>query len=190
MGCPICEVVDIVVLIDRSASMSGMEDETVGAFNSFLAEQKEVKGEAVLTLVLFDHREEIIHFQTPLNQVEPLTRSVYTIGGNTSMYDCLGNVMSAMKYANKSGKAIFLIQSDGQENTSQLYNGSRIKQMIAAGEEAGWDFQFIGTGIDAIVEGSKFGLQASKCASVSKDFGGFADYGRTISSTSTSYRSK
>ena len=184
------DIVDIVVLIDRSASMSGMEDETVGAFNSFLADQKKVEGEAVLTLVLFDHQEEIIHFQTPLNQIEPLTRSVYTIGGNTSMYDCLGNVMSAMKYANKSGKVIFLIQSDGQENTSQLYNGSRIKKMISEGEEAGWDFEFIGTGIDAITEGAKFGLAAGKCMSVGKTTRGFETYGSTISTTSTTYRGK
>lgn len=193
MGCPNCEVVgvvDIVVLIDRSGSMADMEAETIGAFNAFLKDQKAVEGEAVLTLVLFDNSEEVICYRKPLRDVKPLTSEIYYTRGSTSLYDCMGGLMCAISYANQSDKAIFLIQSDGMENTSVNYSGSQIRKMIAEKEELGWDFQFIGTGIDAIQEGAKFGLQASKCMSIDKTTRGFELYGSTISSTSTTYRSK
>lgn len=184
------EVVDIIVLIDRSGSMAGMEQETIGAFNAFLKDQKACDGApAVLTLVLFDHEEEVIHFRTPLSKVKKLTTKDYEVRGSTSMYDCIGNLIKAVSYANESGKAIVLIQSDGMENTSTLYSGGLIKKMIAEKETNGWDINFIGTGIDAITEGDKFGLQQNKCFSVDKNARGFELYGSTMSVASTSYRS-
>ncbi len=184
------KLVDLVVLMDRSASMSGFEDETIGAFNAFLREQKEVEGDAVLTLVLFDHEQEVIHYRTPIQEVEEISRSTYYTRGNTAMYDCFGGVISALEYANTSDKVLFLIQSDGEENCSIQYSGSLLKSKIAEKEKIGWDFQFIGTGIDAIREGSKFGMSSGKCMSLGKNARGFEAMGATISSVSTGYRTK
>ncbi len=184
------KLVDLVVLIDRSASMSGFEDETIGAFNAFLEEQKKVEGEAVLTLVLFDHEQEVIHYRIPIQEVKEITRHTYYTRGNTAMYDCFGGVISALEYANTSDKVLFLIQSDGQENCSIQYSGSHLRKKIAEKEKQGWDFQFIGTGIDAIKEGDKFGLSSAKCMSLGKNARGFEAMGATISSVSTGYRTE
>ena len=98
--------------------------------------------------------------------------------------------MSAIGYANESNRAIFLIQTDGQENSSTQYGGTQIKKMIATAEARGWDFQFIGTGVDAIQEGEKFGLHASKCETFAKTTRGFEMMGSSLSTVSTSYRTK
>ncbi len=184
------EVVDIVVLIDKSASMGGMEEETIGAFNAFLKEQKQVEGEALLTLVLFDHEKECIHFREPLDNIENLTPNIYHVRGNTSLYDCIGSVIETMEFATKSNHVIFLIQSDGQENTSRLYSSSHVTRLIKNAEKSGWEFQFIGTGIDAIVEGNKFGLRSNSCLSVAKNDIGFQEYGTTINCCTTDYRER
>lgn len=190
MGCPHCEAVDIVVIMDRSGSMSGVEDDTIGAFNSFLKEQKEVPGDAKLTLILFDDKIEVVHDRVDIKRVMSLTKNIYFVRGSTALYDAIGHAIAVTDIANKSNKVIFLIQSDGFENSSREFTGSQVKRLISEREEAGWDFNFIGTGIDAIVEGAKFGMQSIKCASYSKSSADFAVVGSTMSTTSTNYRTK
>ena len=182
------DVVDIVVLIDRSASMGRMEEETIGAFNAFLKEQKEVEGEALLTLVLFDHEQEVICFREPLHTVEDLTAKSYFVRGNTAMYDCIGAALDTISWANTNGRVIFLIQSDGQENTSTLYNGSLLRRKIRDKEKLGWEFNFVGTGIDAINEGAKFGLRRESCLNTTMDSAGFETYASNISASTRSFR--
>ncbi|MCP4392711.1 MAG: VWA domain-containing protein [Alphaproteobacteria bacterium] len=184
------DVVDIVVLIDKSASMGGMEEETIGAFNAFLKEQKQVDGNALLTLVLFDHEKECLHFREHLENIENLTTNTYSVRGNTSLYDCIGSVIETMLFSTKSNNVIFLIQSDGQENTSKLYSSSHVTRLIKDCEKLGWEFQFIGTGIDAIAEGSKFGMKATACLSVAKSDIGFQEYSTTIDCCTKAYRAK
>ncbi|MCP3921282.1 MAG: VWA domain-containing protein [Desulfobacterales bacterium] len=181
------EVLDVVVLIDKSASMGGMEEETIGAFNSFLQEQRNLEIEAYLTLILFDHEKECIYFREPLDRAEELTSNIYKVRGNTAMYDCMGLAIEAIALANKSDNVLFLIQSDGQENSSRMYSGSNIKQLISDSEKAGWQFNFIGTGIDAFEEGSKFGLRANSCLSVAKSARGFETYGATMDCCTKAY---
>lgn len=184
------DVVDIVVLIDKSMSMHGMEEETIGAFNGFLKEQLEVEGEAVLTLILFDHEAVAPYFRVPLNLIEDLTLETYQVRGSTAMYDAIGSAIEVMNLASQSNEVIFLIQSDGQENCSKRYGGDALSRTIAEKEKLGWDFQFIGTGIDAIKEGSKFGMRSGGCASVLKSAEGFDAYGATMTLNTTSYRTK
>ena len=184
------EVVDIVVLIDKSFSMGGMIDETIGAFNGFLKEQREIEGEALLTLILFDHECEAPYFQVPLDFVEDLTRETYQVRGNTAMYDAIGLAIDVMELANKSEKVIFLIQSDGQENSSTLYSGDLLARRIKAQEKLGWDFKFIGTGIDAIKEGSKFGLRTNSCTTFDMSGEGIHDGFASMDVSATAYRTK
>lgn len=184
------QLVDIVVLVDRSGSMFGMEDETIGALNAFIKEQKKLPGEARLTTVFFDNQYDIIHNLVDLQDVDPITRDEYFCRGATSMYDAIGRAICSIQVHNKSNKVVFLIQSDGQENTSVEYTATQIKTLIKAKEDQGWDFTFIGTGVDAMVEGSKYGMDMNKCFTLDKTAAGMRNYGTTMSVSSTEYRSK
>lgn len=185
-----CKATDIVVLIDRSGSMTGMEEETIGAFNAFIEEQKKLKDKAFLTLILFDNQYETVYYRADLVNVGRLNSEKYTTRGSTSMYDAIGRTINDITNANKSDKVIFLIQSDGQENTSVEFTGKQIKKLINAKEKRGWDFQFVGTGIDAFEEGAKFGMKQDKTVSLSKTAEGMRSYSNVIGAASTAYRTK
>ncbi|MCW8884229.1 MAG: VWA domain-containing protein [Motiliproteus sp.] len=158
--------IEIICIFDRSGSMQSIIDEAVAAFNQFVEQQKAEPGKARLTLVSFDNHYELIHQRMKLKDVPPLERTQVEPRGMTALFDAIGRTINSAK---PDRKTICLIQTDGMENASEEYHGDQIKTLIAEKEAAGWEFVFIGAGIDAMAEGSRAGIAADKCYQVSKD---------------------
>ena len=148
---------DITVVLDRSGSMSSLSDEVIGAFNSFVDEQKQVAGTAVFSLIQFDDQYEVYLDAVELGKVGHLDRTTYVPRGLTALYDAVGTAivatgkrLAAMDEAERPEKIVFLIQTDGAENASSRYDGRTIQAMIRhQRENYAWEFVFLGANIDA-----------------------------------------
>ena len=175
---------EIVFILDRSGSMSGLEGDTIGGFNGILEKQKKQPGEALISTVLFDHESEVIHDRVDLQKIPPLTEKEYFVRGCTALLDAVGgaihhisNVHKYIREEDRPEKTLFVITTDGMENASREYTYDRVKQMIEQKKEAGWDFIFLGANIDAAKEAARFGISLD-CA---------ADYHADTLGTKTMY---
>lgn len=168
---------ELVFILDRSGSMSGLEADTIGGFNSMLAKQKKQEGRAYVTTVLFDHEIETLHDRIPLRKVKPLTGRDYTVRGCTALLDAIGDtikhIASIHRYARKEdvpANTMFVITTDGMENASRRYNSEEIKKMIEK-EKAkyGWEFLFIGANIDAVETARTYGIAKDRAVNYHAD---------------------
>jgi hypothetical protein len=158
----------INVVLDRSGSMSPLQKDTIGGFNSFLNEQKLVPGEAVFTLALFDDQYELVHDCVPLASVPELTDKTYVPRGSTALLDAIGRTinatgakLAAMNEEDRPDKVVFLIMTDGEENCSQEFAHSKIMEMIGhQRDKYSWQFLYIGAAENAIQAGRSMGFSA------------------------------
>ena len=173
---------ELVFILDRSGSMYGLEQDTIGGFNSMLTKQKADSGEAYVTTVLFDNRIRTLHDRLPLQEVNPMTESDYTVGGSTALLDAVGSTIKHIarihKYAHpdhKPAKTLFVIITDGMENASREYTYDKVKQLITHEQEKyGWEFLFLGANIDAAAEGARFGIAPDRAVTYKCDEEGTA----------------
>ena len=128
---------EIVFILDRSGSMRGMEADTIGGYNSLLAKQKKEKGEVIVSTVLFDDRQEVLHDRVNLNDITPMTDREYYVRGCTALLDAVGGAIhhigNVHKYAREEDrpeKTLFIITTDGMENASQRYTYDKVKRMV------------------------------------------------------------
>ena len=157
---------EIVYILDRSGSMSGLEKDTIGGYNSFLEKQKKEDGDAVVTTVLFDDKYDMVHDHVDIKKVKPLTNKEYFARGMTALLDAIGktinNVGNRHKYALDSevpGKTIVVITTDGFENASREFTSDKVKSMIEHQKKKyGWEFLFLGANIDAVKTAKNFGI--------------------------------
>lgn len=157
---------EIIFILDRSGSMSGRESDIIGGFNSTITKQKETEGECNVSTVLFNNVHVVLHNRIPLKDVEPITEKEYFVGGCTAYYDALGraisyhtNVQQDLPEDKRTDKMLFIIMTDGYENASVEYTGKLLKKLIKEKQEKyGWEFIFMGAGIDAINEAAKIGI--------------------------------
>lgn len=164
------ELTEIVFILDKSGSMSGLEKDTIGGYNSFLEKQKKAEGEALVSTVLFSDRNTVLHDRVPISSMELLTDKDYMAGGSTALLDAIGsaihhikNVHKYMREEDRPAKTVFVITTDGEENSSSEYSYSKIKEMIEVQQkESGWEFLFLGANIDAIGEAGKLGIRADR----------------------------
>ncbi|MGI6501661.1 MAG: vWA domain-containing protein [Anaerostipes sp.] len=191
------ELTELVFILDRSGSMSGLEDDTIGGFNGMIAKQKSEAEKVNVTTVLFDDEVEVIHDRFSIDIVEPLTEKEYYVRGCTALLDAVGesikkieNVQKHLPDAHKAGKVIFVITTDGHENSSKEYNYSDIKRMIEAKKECGWEFLFLGANIDARKEAEKIGIARNRSVTYENDHRGvalnYATVGKAISKAAQS----
>ena len=184
---------EMVFILDRSGSMSGLEQDTIGGFNSMIEKQKKEEGEALVTTVLFDHDCTTIHDRVNLSEVKPMTDREYWVRGNTALIDAIGqtvnHIESVHKYIREEdvpGKVVFVITTDGMENASREYTSEQVKQMIKAKEELGWEFLFLGANIDAVNTAASFGIRYDRAVNFINDSygiaGNFAAVGNAIRS--------
>ena len=182
----------INVLLDRSGSMGAIAKATVNMFNEFLQDQKNENGYADLSLIQFSTRYEESYILKNIHECEELVvNETYTPGGMTALNDAIGKSIHILDQHENHGyaKVLFIIITDGEENASLEYSANSIRKMINKHKEKhNWDFIFLGAGIDAYKEGSKFGMSRSKCASFSGGARGMSVVGQTMSSYTTSYR--
>ena len=168
---------EIVFILDRSGSMSGLEKDTIGGFNGTIEKQKLEEGEAYVSTVLFDNETEVLHDRVPIASVAPLTEKEYYARGCTALLDAIGGAIhhigNVHKYAREEDrpeKTIFIITTDGYENASHKYTSDRVKQMIERQKNKyGWEFIFLGANIDAIETAKNFGISEDRAANFIND---------------------
>lgn len=159
-------VTEIVFLLDRSGSMSGLEKDTIGGFNSFVKRQVERKGKTLLTTVLFDDHYEILWSGVPAEQVQ-LTSEDYYVRGTTALLDAVGKTILDVGYRlsrteenDRPDKVIFVITTDGMENASSEFTHEKIKKLIEHQQEKyNWEFIFMGANIDVLAEAQNIGIK-------------------------------
>lgn len=157
---------ELVFILDKSGSMSGLEDDTIGGFNSMLKRQKEEIGEATITTVLFDDHYELLHDRINIQSIAPITHKDYYVGGSTALMDAIGKTIHKINNVQKqtvaeyrADKVLFMITTDGMENASREYTSEKIKQMIQhQTEQDHWEFIFLGANIDAVDTANKYGI--------------------------------
>ena len=187
---------ELVLILDRSGSMSGLEKDTIGGFNSMLDKQRKEPGDAVVSTVLFDNETEVIHDRVALADVPNLTDKDYFVRGCTALLDAVGGAIhhigNVHKYARKEDvpeKTLFIITTDGMENASYRYTYDKVRHMIDRQKErCGWEFLFLGANIDAAAEASRFGIDESMAANYHCDEAGTALNYEVISEAITSVR--
>ena len=173
---------ELVFILDRSGSMSGLENDTIGGFNAMIEKQKRDAGEAYVSTVLFDNHREVIHDRVDIQKVEPMNREQYYVRGSTALLDAVGksirHIANVHKYAREEDrpeKTLFIITTDGMENASHEYSYERVRKMIEHEKDKyGWEFIFLGANIDAAKEAARFGIDESRAANYHADSVGTA----------------
>ena len=173
---------EIVFILDRSGSMAGLEDDTIGGFNSMIRKQKMEAGEAYISTILFDNVSEVIHDRVDIQKIQPMTRKDYYVRGCTALLDAVGKAIhhigNVHKYAREEDrpeKTLFVITTDGMENASREYTYERVRKMIEHEKEKyGWEFLFLGANIDAAKEAARFGIREDRAANYHADKKGTA----------------
>lgn len=187
---------EIVFILDRSGSMSGLEKDTIGGFNSLIAKQKKDEGNCYISTVLFDNYSEVLHDRVPLNQIKPMTEADYYVRGCTALLDAVGGAIKHIgnvhRYARKEDvpqKTLFIITTDGMENASRKYTADRVKAMIETQKEKhGWEFLFLGANIDAVTTAGMFGIDKDMAVDYRCDEEGTALNYEVLSDTISSAR--
>lgn len=173
---------EIVYILDRSGSMSGLEGDTIGGFNSMMEKQKKTGEKALISTVLFDNVSEVLHDRLPMDQVKKMTDKEYFVRGATALLDALGGAIHHIgnihKYAreeDRPAKTIFVITTDGMENASRYYSYDKVQKMIKRQQKKyGWEFIFIGANIDACKEAERYGIRKDRAVNYVNDGIGMA----------------
>ena len=187
---------EIVFILDRSGSMSGLETDTIGGYNSLLEKQKRKEGEAIVSTVLFDDRQEVLHDRVDLKNMKPITEKEYYVRGCTALLDAVGGAIhhigNVHKYAREEErpeKTLFIITTDGMENSSRRYTFEKVKQMVERQKtKYGWEFLFLGANIDAIEVAGRFGIEAERAVNYECDSEGTAVNYKVLSEAVTRVR--
>ncbi len=173
---------EIVFILDRSGSMSGLEADTIGGFNSMLKKQQKEEGEAYISTVLFDDKTEVLYDRVPINKVEPMNDNQYYVRGCTALLDAIGGAIhhigNVHKYARPEDvpeKTLFIITTDGMENASKRYDYNKVKKMVEHQKKRyNWEFIFLGANIDAVSVAGRFGVAANRAVRYECDSAGTA----------------
>lgn len=170
-------ITELVFILDKSGSMSGLESDTIGGYNAMLKKQQNELGEAVVTTVLFDDNYELLHDRINIKGIRPITEKEYFVGGCTALLDAIGTtihkIVNAQRHTTEEQRAdnvMFIITTDGMENASHEYKYEKIKNMVEMEKEKyGWEFIFMGANIDAVSTAAKVGISADRAANYKAD---------------------
>lgn len=189
---------ELAFILDRSGSMSGLEDDTIGGYNAMLKKQQKEPGEAVVTTVLFDDQYDLLHDRINIKGVRPITDKEYFVRGSTALLDAIGETIHKIGNAQmntsenlQADKVLFIITTDGMENASHEYTYEKIKALVERQKEKfGWEFIFLGANIDAVATAAKFGIHADRAANYHADGEGTELNYMAVSEAVSNFRSK
>ena len=187
---------ELVFILDRSGSMSGLESDTIGGFNSFIEKQKKEDGECLVSAVLFNQKSEVLYDREDISHIRKMKEEDYFASGCTALIDALGNgirhIRNVHKYIRKEdvpAKTVFVIITDGLENASVRYSSDEVKKMVELQKEKGWEFLFLGANIDAVQTAKRYGIEEDRTVDYLNDQKGikknFATLSKTISCVRT-----
>ena len=187
---------ELVFILDKSGSMHGLEQDTIGGFNSMLQKQKELDGECRITTVLFDNRYELLHDRIDIRAASSMTEKEYQVGGTTALLDAIGRTVQKLVSVQKNtakeyraDRVLFVIITDGQENASREYSSDRVKEMIQLEKEKyGWEFVFLGANIDAVETAGQLGISRDRAVDYVPDGAGTALNFQMMSETVAAFR--
>lgn len=190
------KLTELVFILDRSGSMSGLEEETIGGFNSMIDKQKSIEGDVIVSTVLFDNQFDVLHNRIPLNKIQPLTKETYYVRGTTALLDAIGRSVQKIRHIHTliqtkdiPSKVMIVIMTDGMENSSKEYSYHDVKMLIdTMTKEKEWEFIFLGANIDAINVGQRFGMRKDRVANYHADKEGTSLNYEVISDAVTQYR--
>lgn len=187
---------ELVFILDKSGSMAGLEKDTIGGYNSMLKQQRKEDGQCFITTVLFDNRYELLHDRIDIRAVKPITNKEYRVGGSTALLDAIGktvqkivNVQKNTSEEYRAEKVMFVIITDGEENSSRTFTASEVKDMIKLQKEKyGWEFIFLGANIDAVETAGRFGISPDRAAEYVPDSKGTELNFRVMSRAVSTFR--
>lgn len=176
------DTMELVFLLDRSGSMSGLERDTIGGFNAMIQKQRKQKGNVLVSTVLFDDETKVLHDRLEIQKIPMMTEHDYTVCGCTALLDAIGGAIHHIgtihKYARPEdvpNHTMFIITTDGMENASRRYNSDQIRQMIERQKTRyGWEFLFLGANMDAVATARKFGIEEERAVTYQCDAKGTA----------------
>ena len=171
---------ELVFILDRSGSMSGLEEDTIGGFNAMLEKQKKQDGTALVSTVLFDHESRVLHDRVDVQDVRPMTREEYSVRGSTALLDAVGSaihhISTVHRYAREEDvpeHTLFVITTDGMENASREFTVQKVRAMIEERQQKyGWEFLFLGANIDAVQTAGSFGISEDRAVNYRSDHAG------------------
>lgn len=171
---------ELVFILDRSGSMSGLESDTIGGFNGMLTRHREEGADVIVSTLLFDDVVDVIHDRVKIADVPALTAKEYFTRGCTALLDAMGgaihHIRNVHKYArpeDRPARTMFIITTDGMENASTRYTADQVRAMVKRQEEkAGWEFIFLGANIDAVQVAGGLGIRAENAAEFACDAAG------------------
>ena len=181
---------ELVFIIDRSGSMSGFEEDTIGGFNSTIEKQRMEEGECLVSTMLFDNEITVLHDRAPISGITPMTKDEYTPRGYTALLDAVGEAIhhigNVHKYARVEDvpeRTIFVITTDGMENASRNYSYDKVRGMITKQtEKHGWEFIFLGANIDAAKTADSLGIRRERAANYCQSREGYTNCYEAIES--------
>ncbi|MGI6217404.1 MAG: vWA domain-containing protein [Coriobacteriales bacterium] len=167
---------ELVLIIDRSGSMSGLESDTIGGINGILREHRQLDENCLISIVLFNHTTKALFDRQPIYKVRNLTESDYKPAGSTALLDAVGNSISHISKVQgylpeefRAEHVIFAITTDGLENSSKKFTKQELRKLIEAKQEMGWEFLYLGANVDAFEEGASIGIARDRIANYVPD---------------------
>lgn len=180
---------ELVFILDKSGSMSGLETDSIGGYNSMLAQQRALTDDCLITTVLFDNECLLLHDRLKLTKVKDMTHKDYLVGGSTALLDAIGQTIQHMSQVKDARNVLFVIITDGQENASRQFTVQTVKRLLEQQKEAkGWEYIFLGANIDAVETASRMGISPDHAADFLSDSEGTQLNYQVIADTITTYR--
>jgi uncharacterized protein YegL len=179
----------IAAVIDKSGSMQGLQADVIGGFNRFVADQQNLPGEAIMSVVLFDTDVTHLEDNTPIADVKPLTEATYVPSGMTALYDAVGAAIKVLEEATRpDDRVIVVVTTDGEENNSRIFTQARIKEMLDAKRKLGWEFVYLGAGDAKWAEEQAKSMNFATSGNYAPTGAGVRAAAATISANVASYR--
>ena len=187
---------ELVFILDRSGSMGGLESDTIGGYNAMLEKQKALEGECLVTTVLFASSYELLHDRIDIRAVGPITEKEYQVGGTTALLDAIGRTIRKIDNAQshtaedyRAEKVLFVIITDGEENSSREFSAEKVRALIERQKaQFGWEFIFLGANIDAVATAGRFGIPADRAQNYHADSKGVSLNFSVMSEAVASFR--